>query len=52
MKHVLWLIGAVMFFSSCFCDKIAVGTVQPDEKLVHVASERNPHFLGRSVRNT
>jgi len=38
-----------MFLSSCYCDKIAVGTIQPDEKLVHVASERNAHFLGGLV---
>ena len=46
MKKALLLgVGAVMFLSSCYCDKIAVGTIQPDEELVHVASERNVHFL-------
>lgn len=50
MKKALLLgVGAVMFLSSCYCDKIAVGTIQPDEKLVHVASERNAHFLGGLV---
>lgn len=48
-KTILLGVGAVMFLSSCYCDKIAVGTIQPDEKLVHVASERNAHFLGGLV---
>lgn len=35
----------MLCLSSCYCDKIAVGTIQPEEKLVHVGSERNVHFL-------
>ena len=35
--------------SSCFCDKITVGNVSPEEPLVHVASRHNPHFLMGAV---
>lgn len=47
MKKVLLLgVGAALFLSSCYCNKMTVGTVQREEPLVHVSSERNPHFLG------
>ena len=47
MKTKLVLgIGALLCLPSCYCNKIAVGNVDPHEKLVHVASERNQHYLG------
>ena len=38
-----------LLVSSCYCDKMAVGNVSNDEPLVHVASERNHHFIGGLV---
>ena len=35
-----------LLMSSCYCDKLAVGNVSHDEPLVHVASQRNHHFIG------
>lgn len=49
MKKVLSLIGIAFLMSSCFCDKITVGNVSPEEPLVHVASRHNPHFLMGAV---
>lgn len=45
MKKNFLGIVALTCLSSCYCDKITVGKVAPDEKLVHVASEHNFHFL-------
>lgn len=39
------VIGATLCLSSCYCDKLTVGNVQPQEELVHVKSTRNHHFL-------
>lgn len=36
---------SVSCLTSCYCDKYAVGTINPEEPLVHVASEHNQHFL-------
>ena len=36
---------SVSCLTSCYCDKFAVGTINPEEPLVHVASEHNQHFL-------
>ena len=33
-------------FSSCYCDKMNVGNIDPSEELVHVKSVRNQHVLG------
>lgn len=49
LKKLFLGFGAALLLSSCYCDKITVGTVQPDEKLVHVASVRNGHFLGGMI---
>ena len=38
-----------LLLSSCYCDKLTVGNVSHDEPLVHVASERNHHFIGGLV---
>ena len=38
-----------LLLSSCYCDKLTVGNVSHDESLVHVASERNHHFIGGLV---
>ena len=40
-----------LLMSSCYCDKLAVGNVSHDEPLVHVASQRNHHFIGGLVVN-
>lgn len=45
-KKFLFGMGVALCLSSCYCDKVTVGTIQHGEKLVHVASERNGHFLG------
>lgn len=46
MKKIHLLVaGIALSFSSCYCDKITVGSVGQGEELVHVASERNVHFF-------
>lgn len=46
MKKIhLLAVGVALSFSSCYCNKITIGSVDQDEELVHVASERNVHFL-------
>lgn len=45
MKKFFLGIVALTCLSSCYCDKITVGKVAPYEKLVHVASDRNFHYL-------
>ncbi|GEM_PF-141484 len=35
----------ILSLTSCYCDKYAVGNINPEESLVHVASEHNQHFL-------
>ena len=46
MKKIhLLAVGVAVCFSSCYCNKITIGSVDQDEELVHVASERNVHFL-------
>lgn len=37
--------------SSCYCDKYTVGNIDPEEPLVHVASEHNQHFIGGLLVN-
>ena len=53
MKSKLMIVAMVasssLFLSSCYCDKMAVGNISHDEELVHVASERNHHFIGGLV---
>lgn len=36
---------ATLGLSSCYCNKIVVGNVSPNEELVHVKSVRTPHYL-------
>lgn len=46
MKKIhLLVVGIALSFSSCYCDKIIIGSVDQGEELVHVASERNVHVL-------
>ena len=42
-KYFIAALMAVSVFclTSCYCDKYAVGTINPEEPLVHVASEHN-----------
>lgn len=42
-------IASCALLSSCYCDKVTVGNVNPNEELVHVASVRNPHIIGLMV---
>ena len=53
MKKKLMIVAMAvcssLFLSSCYCDKMAVGNIGHDEPLVHVASERNHHFIGGLV---
>lgn len=47
MKNIMFLLAAsVLLLSSCYCNKTTVGTINPDEELVHVKSVRNTHVLG------
>lgn len=46
MKKLLLSAGVALLLTSCYNDKITVGTVDRDEPLVHVASSRNFHLLG------
>lgn len=48
-KSLLILAVAAMGLSSCYCDKMTVGSVQPNEDLVHVASIHHNHFIGGAV---
>lgn len=50
MKKIhLLAVGIALSFSSCYCNKITIGSVDQDEELVHVASERNVHLLGGAI---
>ena len=50
MKKIhLLAVGVALSFSSCYCNKITIGSVGKDEELVHVASERNVHLLGGAI---
>lgn len=50
MKKIhLLAVGVALSFSSCYCNKITIGSVDKDEELVHVASERNVHLLGGAI---
>lgn len=50
MKKIhLLAVGVALSFSSCYCNKIIVGTIDQDEELVHVASERNAHIFGGAI---
>lgn len=44
-KHLFFAFLASMALTSCYCDKVFVGNVTPNDELVHVASARNAHFL-------
>ena len=35
--------------SSCYCDKLYVGNVTPEDELVHVASARNAHVISGAI---
>lgn len=35
--------------SSCYCDKVTVGDINPGEELVHVKSVRNAHVIGGAI---
>ena len=35
--------------TSCYCDKVFVGNVDPQDELVHVASSRNTHVINGAM---
>ena len=48
-KIHLLVVGAALSLSSCYCNKITIGTIDQDEELVHVASERNAHIFWGAI---
>lgn len=51
IKSIVAAAFCCALLSSCYCDKIAVGNINPQEELVHVASVHNPHVLGGLMVN-
>lgn len=45
-KQFIIAVISALCLSSCFCDKHLVGSIDPYEPLVHVASVHHAHFLG------
>ena len=41
---------SVSCLTSCYCDKYAVGTINPEEPLVHVASEHNQSNMNKMTK--
>ena len=41
---------SVLCLTSCYCDKYAVGTINPEEPLVHVVSEHNQSNMNKMAK--
>lgn len=46
VKTIVAALASCALLSSCYCDKLTVGNVNPSDELVHVKSVRNAHVLG------
>lgn len=49
MKNLIFISALTLMLSSCYCDKVFVGDINPHDELVHVASARNAHVIAGAM---